>query len=44
MLGMCRTLGFEIAADVEDASIRKVTLKLPAGLTETARHDAEPAL
>jgi acetyltransferase len=43
MLGMCRTLGFEIAPDPEDASIRKVTLKLPAGLTDRARLDAEPA-
>jgi acetyltransferase len=43
MLGMCRTLGFEIAPDPEDASIRKVTLKLPAGLTDGARLDAEPA-
>jgi acetyltransferase len=44
MLGMCRTLGFEIAPDPEDASIRKVTLKLPAGLKDRARLDAEPAL
>ena len=44
MLGMCRTLGFEIAVDAEDSSIRKVTLKLPAGLKDTVRLDAEPAL
>jgi len=44
MLGMCRTLGFEIAVDPEDSSIRKVTLKLPAGLKDTVRLDAEPAL
>jgi hypothetical protein len=29
MLGMCRALGFEIATDPEDISIRKVRLKLP---------------
>jgi acetyltransferase len=34
MLDMCRALGFEIAADPEDLSIRKVRLKLPAGLPE----------
>ncbi len=44
MLGMCRTLGFEIAVDPEDSSIRKVTLKLPAGLKDAVRLDAEPAL
>jgi acetyltransferase len=44
MLGMCRTLGFEIAVDPGDSSIRKVTLKLPAGLKDTVRLDAEPAL
>ncbi len=36
MLEMCRALGFETAADAEDASIRKVRLKLPAGLAEAA--------
>ena len=41
MLGMCRTLGFEIVPDPEDSSIRKVRLKLPAGIKERAR--AEPA-
>jgi acetyltransferase len=44
MLGMCQALGFEIAVDPEDASIRKVTLKLPAGIKDTARLEAEPAL
>ena len=34
MLDMCRALGFEIVADPEDLSIRKVRLKLPAGLPE----------
>ena len=29
MLDMCRALGFEIATDPEDISIRKVRLKLP---------------
>ena len=32
MLEMCRALGFEIAADPEDMSIRKVRLELPASL------------
>ena len=32
MLEMCRALGFEIAADTEDMSIRKVRLKLPTSL------------
>jgi acetyltransferase len=32
MLGMCHTLGFEIAADPEDPSIRKVALDLSSGL------------
>ncbi len=41
MLGMCRTLGFEIMPDPEDNSIRKVRLKLPAGIKERVR--AEPA-
>ena len=34
MLEMCRALGFGIATDPEDASIRKVRLKLPAALKE----------
>lgn len=41
MLGMCRTLGFEIVPDPEDSSIRKVRLKLPTGIKERA--GAEPA-
>ena len=44
MLDMCRELGFEIAIDAEDTSIRKVRLKLPAGIKDAARLDAEPAL
>jgi acetyltransferase len=44
MLDMCQALGFEIAVDPEDASIRKVTLKLPAGIKDTAWLEAEPAL
>ena len=32
MIEMCRALGFEISADPEDLSIRKVRLKLPTGL------------
>ena len=44
MLDMCRALGFEIAVDAEDTSIRKVRLRLPAGIKEAARLDAEPAL
>ena len=43
MLDMCRALGFEIAVDAEDASIRKVRLRLPAGIKDAARLDAEPA-
>jgi acetyltransferase len=35
MLEMCRALGFEIAADPEDMSIRKVRLELPASLQST---------
>ena len=34
MLEMCRALGFAISPDPEDLSIRKVRLKLPAGLQE----------
>jgi L-amino acid N-acyltransferase YncA len=34
MLDMCRALGFKISTDPEDASIRKVTLTLPARLAE----------
>ena len=30
MLQMCRDLGFDIAADPDDLSLRKVRLKLPA--------------
>ncbi|MGV1014921.1 MAG: GNAT family N-acetyltransferase, partial [Methyloceanibacter sp.] len=37
MLHMCRELGFDIAPDPDDLSVRKVRLKLPAGLP------AEPA-
>ena len=44
MLDMCRELGFEIAVDADDASIRKVRLRLPAGIKNAARLDAEPAL
>jgi hypothetical protein len=29
MLRMCRELGFEIEADLEDLALRKVRLKLP---------------
>ncbi len=36
MLEMCRALGFEIAVDPEDASIRKVRLKLPTTLQGAA--------
>jgi len=43
MLEMCRMLGFAISPDPEDLSIRKVRLKLPAGLTEAAALEAEPA-
>ena len=35
MLEMCRALGFEIGADPEDMSIRKVRLELPASLQST---------
>ncbi|HEX2447838.1 MAG TPA: bifunctional acetate--CoA ligase family protein/GNAT family N-acetyltransferase [Methyloceanibacter sp.] len=41
MLEMCRALGFEIATDPEDASIRKVRLKLPTSLQDTAALAAE---
>ena len=43
MLEMCRALGFEIAVDAEDASIRKVRLKLPTGLQRSEALEAEPA-
>jgi acetyltransferase len=36
MLEMCRSLGFEIAANPEDASLRKVRLKLPTRLQDAA--------
>jgi acetyltransferase len=36
MLDMCRSLGFEISADPEDLSLRKVRLKLPARLQDAA--------
>jgi acetyltransferase len=42
MLDMCRALGFEIATDPEDVSIRKVRLKLPTSL-QSVRLDPEPA-
>ena len=42
MLEMCRALGFEIAVDPEDASIRKVRLKLPTTLQGAASLADEP--
>jgi len=36
MLDMCRSLGFEIAANPEDLSLRKVRLRLPARLQDAA--------
>jgi len=36
MLDMCRALGFEISADPEDVSLRKVRLKLPAPIQDAA--------
>ena len=42
MLDMCGALGFEIAPDPEDLSIRKVQLKLPASLQDAANLAAEP--
>jgi acetyltransferase len=36
MLNMCRKLGFEIAADPEDLTLRKVRLKLPLKSTSPA--------
>ena len=36
MLDMCRALGFEISADPEDLSLRKVRLKLPAPIQDAA--------
>jgi acetyltransferase len=41
MLDMCGALGFEIAPDPEDSSIRKVRLKLPASLQDAANLAAE---
>ncbi len=43
MIEMCRALSFEISPDPEDLSIRKVRLRLPAGLQDTAGQEAEPA-
>jgi len=42
MLDMCTALGFEVSADPEDPSIRKVRLKLPAGLKDAESRAAEP--
>jgi acetyltransferase len=36
MLNMCRALGFEISADPDDMSLRKVLLKLPAPVQDAA--------
>ena len=36
MLEMCQALGFEISADPEDLSLRKVRLKLPAPIQDVA--------
>jgi acetyltransferase len=36
MLEMCRALGFEVSADPEDLSLRKVRLKLPAPIQDAA--------
>ena len=36
MLNMCRALGFEISADPDDLSLRKVLLKLPAPVQDAA--------
>ena len=36
MIDMCRSLGFEITANPEDLSLRKVRLKLPARLQDAA--------
>ena len=43
MLEMCRALGFAISPDPEDLSIRRVRLKLPAGLQAVAGLEAELA-
>ena len=43
MLEMCRALGFAISPDPEDLSIRKVRLKLPAGLQEALGLEVESA-
>jgi acetyltransferase len=42
MLDMCTALGFEVSADPEDPSVRKVRLKLPAGLKDAESRAAEP--
>jgi hypothetical protein len=42
ILEMCRALGFEIAFDPEDASIRKVRLKLPTTFQGAASLADEP--
>ena len=42
-LHLVEPLGFEISPDPDDLSIRKVRLKLPAGLPDTAGLEAEPA-
>jgi acetyltransferase len=44
MLEMCRALGFEIAADPEDLSIRKVRLTLPTGLQRGESTETEAAI
>jgi len=36
MLEMCRALGFEVSADPEDLTLRKVRLKLPAPIQDAA--------
>jgi acetyltransferase len=43
MLEMCRALGFAISHDPEDLSIRKVRLKLLAGLQEAMGLETECA-
>jgi acetyltransferase len=43
MLDMCSALGFSVSIDPEDPSIRKVRLKLPAGLKDTVSLAAESA-
>jgi acetyltransferase len=44
MLEMCRALGFEIAADPEDLSIRKVRLTLPTSLQRGESTETEAAI